>query len=56
MTGATLAYLAIALVTMVLPIAALRGRGLRGGQLLRSAAIWVALFVLVALVFSGLRA
>ena len=55
MTGATLAYVAIALLAMILPIAALRQRGLNAGQAVKAGAIWIALFVVVALAFSGMR-
>ena len=55
MTGATLAYLGIAMLAMVLPVAALRQRNWSAARLAKAALIWFALFVLVALVFSGLR-
>ena len=42
------AFLSLALV---LPVAALRGRGLRFEQGWRTAAIWVGLFALVAILF-----
>ena len=54
MSGGTLALLAYLSLALVLPVAALRDRGLPLRDGWKMAAIWIALFALVALVFGWL--
>lgn len=54
MTGATIAMLAALAAALVLPVMALRDRRIAWGKAWRMAAIWIALFVLAAMVFAWL--
>ena len=54
MSGGAVALLAFLSLAMVLPVMALRDRGLPLRDGWKMAAIWVALFALVALVFGWL--
>ena len=52
MSGDAIALLAFLALALVLPVAALRGEKLDFSRGWRMAAIWVALFALVAMVFA----
>ena len=55
MTGETLAMAAVLALTLILPVVALRGRDLDWSRGWKMAAIWIALFILVAMAFTWLR-
>jgi len=50
-SGSTWAIMAFLSLALVLPVAALRGRGLRFEQGWKMAAIWFGVFALVAMMF-----
>ncbi|MET0180708.1 MAG: hypothetical protein ABW194_09550 [Novosphingobium sp.] len=52
MSGEAWAYVGLLALALVLPVAALRGSRLPAGTAMKMAAVWVALFVIVALAFS----
>ena len=52
MTGGAFALLAFLTLALVLPVAALRGQNLDFSKGWKMAAIWVALFILVAMAFT----
>ena len=54
MTGGTIAMLAFLALALVLPVAALRDRRIDWSRGWKMAAIWAALFVLVAMGFAWL--
>jgi hypothetical protein len=54
MTGQTIAMLALLALALVLPVAALRDRRIDWGRGWKMAAIWVAVFILVAMAFAWL--
>jgi hypothetical protein len=53
-SGGALAVVAFLSLALVLPVIALRDRGIRFSQGWRMAAIWVGLFVLTVMAFSWL--
>ena len=55
MSGDAIALLAFLALALVLPVAALRGQSLDFSKGWRMAAIWAALFALVAMGFAWLR-
>jgi hypothetical protein len=54
-SGGALAVIAFLSLALVLPVIALRDRGIRFSQGWRMAAIWVGLFVLTVMAFTWLR-
>ena len=52
MSGQAIAMLAFMALALVLPVAALRDRRIDWGRGWRMAALWAALFVLVAMLFA----
>lgn len=54
MTGGTIAMLAALVAALVLPVLALRDRRIGWSKAWKMAAIWIALFVLAAIVFARL--
>ena len=55
MNGETFGLLAVLSLALVLPVLALRGRGLGMEKSLKMIALWLAIFIVVMIAFTWLR-